>query len=116
MLVREIIPAGIPAARPRRRVKRLLHVDWKEDGVVEVDDRCPHIPLDRQSGSAEIVLGIHRARARLRELQVAVQPEGATSPFDTSAFTVLMLGMTALLLAGAIWPLVTARSAFRDGP
>lgn len=53
------------------------------------------------------------ARARLRELQVAVQPEGATSPFDTTAFSVLMLGMTALLLAGAIWPLVTAKSAFR---
>ena len=53
------------------------------------------------------------ARQRLREFQAMVQPPDApTLPYDSTSFTIAMMVVSMLLLAAAIWPLVSNRAAF----
>ncbi|MEX2177361.1 MAG: hypothetical protein WD801_01535 [Gemmatimonadaceae bacterium] len=53
------------------------------------------------------------ARARMRDVQVLLRPEGAPPPPEmTTSATITMMAVSALLLAAAIWPLVACKPAF----
>ena len=54
-----------------------------------------------------------RARATLREIEVTMRPEGTQpQPMNSETFILVMLTFGIVLLAGAIWPLIAAKSAF----
>lgn len=53
------------------------------------------------------------SRARMREFQEMMAPEDASaSPLDMTTYTVGAMALSALLLAVAIWPLISKKSAF----
>ena len=45
------VDRGIPAARPGRRVERLLQVDGEQDGAVEIDSHEAQLTQSRRHGS-----------------------------------------------------------------